>query len=153
MQLDFVRDQLNRKNLNNLKKLIILVKFWFKTEVQSRYNRVRFPSYLLELLCIHVFESSLRETKYDILKWFFQVIQVIERKDSLVCVWEEKYERGDIPWEVLEQRPLIVDPANPFNNVAGGVAQWPEVSACAKAFRRMLEGKYGGESLIELSFS
>jgi len=142
MQWDFIRDRLNRANQNNLKKLILLVKFWFKTEVKSRYNRVRFPSYLMELLCLHIFETYFQDDKYDILKWFHKVLDVIERKDELKCLWTDKYEKQDVPWQVMEQRPLIADPANPFNNVAGGVAQWPEVSACAKFFKRELEQKF-----------
>jgi len=142
MQRNFIKDRLNKGNLNNVKKLILLVKYWFKKEVKSRYNRVRFPSYLLELLCLHVFKTYFQDGKYDILKWFHKVFDVMERRDELTCVWTDNYDEQDVPWQVMEQRPLITDPANPFNNVAGGVAQWPEVSACAKVFKRELERKF-----------
>ena len=155
MQYDFIRDRLNRGDLNNLKKLMLLVKYWYKTEVKSRYNRVRFPSYLIELLCLHVWETHLQGTKYDALTWFFQVLIVIERKNELAVVWREKYSREglvvvDVPWQVSEQRPLIADPANPFNNVAGGVAQWPEIFACAKQFKLLLKEKYKGSVTSDL---
>ena len=148
MQWDFIQANLNKQNRNNLKKLILLTKFWFKTEVKSRYNRVRFPSYLIELLCLHVFQKyCLEDTRYDILTWFYKVLEVIEIKEELKCIWTDQYQEGFIPWEVKDQRPLIVDPANPFNNVAGGIAQWPEIYACARWFKRMLEAKYGGTDM------
>ena len=109
MQRDFIVDRLNRPNLHNLKKLILLVKFWFKAEVKKRFHRIRFPSYLMELLCLHVWQEHLQDAQYDILTWFYRVLETIEQKDGLECIWTDNYSREEIPWEILEQRPLVVD--------------------------------------------
>jgi hypothetical protein len=76
-----------------------------------------------------------------LLSWFVKVLDVILYKEDLKCVWLENYDRSQIPWEVSGQRPLIVDPANPYNNVAGGL-MWPEMVACAAQFREILARKY-----------
>ena len=140
MQCDFIREHINlNQERDKIKNLILFVKFWFKTEVKSEFHRARFPSYLIELLCLHVWETHLVNTKFDVWAWFHEVLSMIERKEELNVIWTEKYSLDQVPEVVSEQRPLLVDPANPFNNVAGGVAQWPEVSACARIYKRKLK--------------
>ena len=63
----------------------------FIAEVKARFHRVRFPSYLIVLLCLHVWEKRLSDTKYDILACFFKVLEEIEKKEDLNVVWAEKY--------------------------------------------------------------
>ena len=69
-EINFVGKRLNdpegvNNSNDNLKKLILIVKYWLKNEVKPKFkNEVEpkflFPSYILELICIDVWEKKLQ---------------------------------------------------------------------------------------------
>ena len=101
-EIDFVGERLNNPNgapnsNDNLKKLILITKYWLKNEVKPKYlPEFRFPSYILELICIDVWEKKLQLKSYDLLEWFYEVVKVLKDYRSISCHWTEKYHKFDI---------------------------------------------------------
>ena len=95
-----------------MKKLILLVKYRFKTEVKAKVE-VKFKSVLLELLCLHVWEEQLRSSDYDLLEWFHATLKLINQYTTIRSIWTDKYDADQIPDDLRAQRPLVVDPENP----------------------------------------
>ena len=57
--------------------------------------------------------------------------------ESLHGVWEDVYSLHSVPQYVANQRPLLLDPANPFQNVAQVrrlEATWVTIKQCADNF-------------------
>ena len=65
-EINFVGKRLNdpegvNNSNDNLKKLILIVKYWLKNEVKPKFQPgFLFPSYILELICIDVWEKKLQ---------------------------------------------------------------------------------------------
>ncbi|XP_028407281.1 2'-5'-oligoadenylate synthase 3-like [Dendronephthya gigantea] len=100
----------------NVKNLIRLVKYWKKEKVTSMSG----GSYLMELITIHLWEENTRygNGTFDTLKAFHGVMKALEEYHSLNVIWTTNYSASEIPHEVKSRPgPLVMDPANPMNNV------------------------------------
>ena len=143
-QRDFMVEQLNVNQNQNLKKLMLLVKYWLKTEVKRDYPDLKIPSYLVELICLHVWEERLAGGRYDLARWFEEVMTTLVQYSSLNCDWGKGLDC--VPSKL--EPPVVMDPANPFNNVAGLREKdaWPQLADCA---RKQLnkKSKYSGTSI------
>ncbi|XP_028412305.1 2'-5'-oligoadenylate synthase-like protein 2 isoform X4 [Dendronephthya gigantea] len=128
-QVDFVEEY-----PPNVKNLIRLVKYWKKEMVEPSSASRRIPnSYLMELITIHLWEENTEDSdgKFDTLKAFHGVMEALMDYESLNVIWTENYSENDIPSEIKDQRPLVMDPANPTNNVCENF-EWEEIKEEAK---------------------
>ncbi|XP_066295630.1 2'-5'-oligoadenylate synthase 1-like [Branchiostoma lanceolatum] len=121
LQRDFVK-----KQPAEVKDLIRLVKMWKKSCVPE----TSLKSYIIELLCIHVCPSRSR-----VAEAFKAVLEKLCDIKSVSAYWLDNYSYSRVV-EMLGKRPLILDPSNPYNNVADSCWDWDEV---AKAARETLQ--------------
>ena len=83
-----------------VKDLIRLVKYWRKTYIPKSGSKHVPPSYLLELLTIHVWENvnPLNPAEsFDMKIGFKAVLEVLKNHQSLRVSWEDYYRRDLIP--------------------------------------------------------
>ncbi|XP_078604403.1 2'-5'-oligoadenylate synthase-like protein 2 [Branchiostoma floridae x Branchiostoma japonicum] len=117
LQRDFVK-----KQPAEVKDLIRLVKMW----KSSCVTETSLTSYPLELLCIHTWPS------YGTVSAAFQaVLQKLRDYSSICAYWTDNYSFHRVQ-TMLGKRPLILDPANPYNNVADRCRDWDAVARAAK---------------------
>merc|ERR550539_944236 len=75
----------------------------------------------MELLAI---QAALQEQEYNsnpsianAFKRFLEMIRNLQKQCVLFHETVAYYKKSDIPKDILEQRPLLLDPTNPFNNL------------------------------------
>ncbi|XP_028407258.1 2'-5'-oligoadenylate synthase 1A-like [Dendronephthya gigantea] len=118
-RVNFVKDR-----RPNVKNLIRLVKYWKKEMVRSDK---RIPnSYLMELITIHLWEKNGSCDVFNMLKAFHSVMKALENYSRLNVFWTTNYFESEIPYEVLCERPLVLDPSNPTNNVCSEF-EWDDI--------------------------
>ncbi|XP_019643130.1 PREDICTED: 2'-5'-oligoadenylate synthase 2-like [Branchiostoma belcheri] len=117
LQRDFVKNQDPQ-----VKNLIRLVKMW----KASCVTESSLTSYPLELLCIHTWPSY-----GTVAAAFKAVLQKLSNFGSICAYWTENYSYSRAQ-PMLGKRPLILDPANPYNNVADRCRDWPAVAQAAQ---------------------
>eukprot|EP01113_Clastostelium_recurvatum_P032500 TRINITY_DN4187_c0_g1_i1.p1 TRINITY_DN4187_c0_g1~~TRINITY_DN4187_c0_g1_i1.p1 ORF type:complete len:394 (-),score=58.02 TRINITY_DN4187_c0_g1_i1:5-1186(-) len=109
-----------------------LAKLW--RNIQSLPHKVNPGSYLIELLTLHAYQlSSLSSSSHNppsVYQIFVEFLLVILSHSTLSVTWEEEYNVSPDYPRMSDQRPLVRDPANPFNNVAHRrcVADWGPVA-------------------------
>ncbi|GCC26166.1 hypothetical protein chiPu_0004581 [Chiloscyllium punctatum] len=124
-----------------LKDLIRLVKYWYIEYVQPYKRQLcgEFlpPKYALELLVIYAWESMGGGDKFSTAEGFCTVMKLIVRYRELWLFWTTNYDFDNcyvanfLKDKLQEQRPMILDPADPTGNVAGN-ARWDLVAKEAK---------------------
>ncbi|XP_078604910.1 2'-5'-oligoadenylate synthase-like protein 2 [Branchiostoma floridae x Branchiostoma japonicum] len=98
-------------------------------EVKDLIRGVReksLTSYPLELLCIHTWRSYM-----SIAAAFEAVLRKLSDYKSVCAYWTNNYSTITAA-EMLNKRPLILDPANPYNNVADRCRNWDAVAWAAR---------------------
>ncbi|XP_078603541.1 2'-5'-oligoadenylate synthase-like protein 2 [Branchiostoma floridae x Branchiostoma japonicum] len=116
LQVAFVK-----KQSAEVKDLIRLVKMWKKSCVWEP----SLTSYPLELLCIHTWRSHM-----SVADAFKAVLEQLSDYRNIEASWAENYSTARK--QFLGQRPLILDPANPYNNVANRCERWSVVAEAAR---------------------
>lgn len=97
-----------------VKMTMRLVKWW--RDQQEWSSNMTYPSdELLELVVIY---SAWQEQPLDQRAAMKKVMSLLECFDELRVVWPMHYSENDIWPSLLNQRPLLMDPANPFVNAA-----------------------------------
>ena len=122
-----------------------LAKGWNSTIIctKSLFGR----SYTFELLGIQAGrEEEDLNSEPSILRAFRLLLKRVENIGQQRIVFdysEDYYSRFDTPHEILAQKPLIVDPSNPYNNVMssfrGRISVQQLFSDCAKESLQRLE--------------
>ncbi|KAM6165689.1 2'-5'-oligoadenylate synthase-like protein 2 [Erethizon dorsatum] len=123
LQRDFVK-----KRPIKLKNLLRLVKFWYLKYVKSQYQRVALPSkYALELLTIYVWEMGTdQEDSFNMDEGLVAVMKLLRDYEGICIYWTKYYDfqseivRNFIKQELKKSRPIILDPADPTNNLGKG---------------------------------
>ena len=125
-----------------------LAKYWNSTIIctESLFGR----SYTFELLGIAAgrneeeFRNKIGQ-KPSVSRAFRQFLKMVEdigQQQIVFTYSEDFYSRSDTPDEVLKQKPLILDPSNPYNNVMSSFHGRNSVqqlfSDCAKETLRRL---------------
>jgi len=97
-----------------------LAKFW--NQNQSFEKKIYGQSTIMELLATKAGLEEINNSANPSLKNAFKRFLVILRNitDAYV-VFFNYYNKSDVPMEVLRQKPLLLDPTNPYNNLLGGV--------------------------------
>lgn len=110
-----------------LKSLIRLVKYWYQLCKESLGKPLP-PQYALELLTVYAWERGSRATYFSTAQGFRTVLELVMNYRQLCIFWTKYYdfENPVISQYLLKQlekpRPVILDPADPTGNVAGGQA-------------------------------
>ncbi|XP_067138912.1 inactive 2'-5'-oligoadenylate synthase 1B-like [Centruroides vittatus] len=111
-QAEFVKNQ--SEFVHNF---IRLAKFWNKTLYIKDYFSGR--SSTIETIAIYVAKEE--ETKHltvSVRRAFRVFLQLITNLDDLRIIFEEYYSIDDVNQYILQQKPLVLDPSNPYNNLA-----------------------------------
>ncbi|XP_032240839.1 2'-5'-oligoadenylate synthase 1A isoform X2 [Nematostella vectensis] len=123
LQRDFIKEL-----PSNVKDLILLVKKWRKN------YQLGLSSYFMELVVVHEWQKAKKPERFDTKKGFKAIMEALYNYEELYAMWDKYYEKKDVPREIIQTRPLVLDPANPTNNLCEGIAQekWDELEEAAK---------------------
>ncbi|GCC26167.1 hypothetical protein chiPu_0004582 [Chiloscyllium punctatum] len=124
LQKNFVK-QRNGK----LKDLIRLLKYWYKEYVKPRKSELapgqRLPAkYAVELLTIYAWEQGNGTERFVTAEGFRTVLELICNYQNLHIYWTDHYNVNNqdivnfLRKKLRGNRPIILDPADPTNNVA-----------------------------------
>lgn len=109
-QRDFViKETQGRTEIN---ATIRLMKYW-KSKLQFRGHPA--PSYLIELIVIFVYERFKPQTIHKAIE---KVMEVFVDYKNLEIVWEKYYKKSEVDSKLLQSKPVVLDPANKYNNIA-----------------------------------
>lgn len=88
---------------------------WWRDQQEWSGSSARPSDDLIELLTVY---SAIQSKPQDQQIAVTNVLALMSRFDELTITWSNFYKKTDI-WEpLLNQRPLVMDPVNPFLNVA-----------------------------------
>ena len=134
LQKRFVKSKIG--DSDRVKDLILLVKFWFKkVVVPQASSNCRVPSFFFELVAIHHWETKLkRKSGFKLLPALKGVLLALTKPEVMNIVWTEHYSKEHVDRSLLVDFPLVLDPANPTNNVAKFAAPhiWHQLKAAAR---------------------
>lgn len=108
------RVQFIAKQPGQVKVTIRLLKWW--RDQQHWSNKILHPTdEILELMAIY---SSVQTKPSDQRMAIANVMSLLSRFNELRIVWSNFYSKEDVWAPLLRQRPLLMDPTNPFVNIA-----------------------------------
>jgi hypothetical protein len=103
---------------SSVKATIRLMKWW--RDQQEWYGRLSRPSdELLELVAIY---SAVQTRPADKKEAIANLMSLLSRFEQMRVVWANFYEKDDVWTPLLSEKPLLMDPTNPFVNVADSQA-------------------------------
>lgn len=108
------RTQFVSRQPSSVKITIRLMKWW--RDQQEWYGRLSRPSdEILELAAIYSAVQTKPENQKQAIA---NLMSLLSRFDQVRIVWSNYYSKDDVWTPLLRQRPLLMDPTNPFINVA-----------------------------------
>jgi len=108
------RTQFVSRQPSTVKMTIRLLKWW--RDQQQWSGPISRPSdELLELAAIY---SAVRTKPIDQNEAMANLMSLLSRFDEMRVVWSNYYSKSDVSAPLLQQRPLLMDPTNPYVNVA-----------------------------------
>eukprot|EP00073_Rattus_norvegicus_P029401 XP_006249463.1 PREDICTED: 2 ' -5 ' oligoadenylate synthetase 1K isoform X2 [Rattus norvegicus] len=114
-----------KRRPTKLKSLIRLVKHWYQLCKEKLGDSLP-PQYALELLTVHAWERGNGLTEFNTAQGFRTVLELVTKYQQLRIYWTMYYDfqHLDVSKYLYRQlkkpRPVILDPADPTGNVAGG---------------------------------
>ena len=103
-----------RKQPPQVLTAIRALKAW-RNELGIQKGKFRPSSFLLELLCIAAYERRGADTPRAV---FINALKMIAAPDTEIEItWTTYYTMDHVPAHVAVQRPLVLDPIKPYNNV------------------------------------
>uniref|UniRef100_U3E5H3 2'-5' oligoadenylate synthase n=2 Tax=Callithrix jacchus TaxID=9483 RepID=U3E5H3_CALJA len=136
--------ELQQKFFNNcprkLKDLILLIKHWHQ-QCQEKMNGLPLLSpYALELLTVYAWEQGCRQDDFDIAEGVRTVLGLIKCQEQLCIYWmvnynfEDETVRNVLLHQFQSERPVILDPTDPTNNVSGDYRCWQRLKQEAQTW-------------------
>jgi len=108
------RTQFIAKQPGHVKVTIRLLKWW--RDQQTWSGKVFRPAdEMLELVCVY---SAVQTKPADQRLAIANVMALLSQANDLRIVWSNYYSKDDVWAPLLRQRPLLMDPTNPFINIA-----------------------------------
>jgi len=108
------RTQFIAKQPGHVKVTIRLLKWW--RDQQTWSGKVFRPAdEMLELVCVY---SAVQTKPADQRVAIANVMALLSQANDLRIVWSNYYSKDDVWAPLLRQRPLLMDPTNPFINIA-----------------------------------
>lgn len=133
------RDFLKRRP-TKLKSLIRLAKHWCQLCKESLGKPLP-AQYALELLTVYAWERGSHRNEFSTAKGFRTVLELVMNYWDLCIYWSEYYDiehpviGAYVRRQLQKPRPVILDPADPTGNVAGGDPDsWPRLAREAEAW-------------------
>lgn len=133
------RDFLKRRP-TKLKSLIRLVKHWYQLCKESLGKPLP-AQYALELLTVYAWERGSPRDEFSTAQGFRTVLELVMNYRNLCIYWSQYYDLGHpvigayVRRQLQKPRPVILDPADPTGNVAGGDPEsWPRLAREALAW-------------------
>jgi len=108
------RVQFVSKQPGQVKVTMRLLKWWRNQQQWSSAHKTPSDD-ILELIAVY---SALTTKPRDQRTAIANAISLMSKFDELRIVWSNYYEKEEIWTPLLQQRPLLMDPVNPFVNVA-----------------------------------
>mmetsp|Transcript_120250 Transcript_120250/g.256647 ORF Transcript_120250/g.256647 Transcript_120250/m.256647 type:complete len:553 (+) Transcript_120250:155-1813(+) len=96
-------------------KVTIRLLKWWRDQQEWSGRLVRPTDEILELMAVY---SAVQTKPADQRKAIANVMSLLSRFDELRIVWSNYYTKDDVWAPLLRQRPLLMDPVNPFVNIA-----------------------------------
>lgn len=135
LQRDFLKQRPTK-----LKSLIRLVKHWYQL-CKEKLGKPLPPQYALELLTVYAWERGSNRNEFSTAQGFQTVLELVMNYRKLRIYWSKYYDFGNpvigayLRKQLQKPRPVILDPADPTGNVAGGHPQsWPRLAQEAQAW-------------------
>ncbi|XP_045647479.1 2'-5'-oligoadenylate synthase-like protein 2 isoform X1 [Ursus americanus] len=118
-----------------LKNLLRLVKYWYLKHLKPKYQNAALPpKYALELLTIYAWEIGTdKSDNFNLDEGFRAVMELLIEYEDICIYWTKYYDfqnetvRIYIKQQLKECRPVILDPADPTNNL-GSKKRWDLVA-------------------------
>merc|ERR1719333_1207085 len=108
------RTQFVAKQPGNVKVTMRLLKWW--RDQQAWSCALTKPSdFVLELIAIYASQQCGKVTQAQMIA---NCMSLLSRFDQLRVVWSNYYDPSDVWSPLMLQKPLLMDPVNPFSNVA-----------------------------------
>lgn len=144
------------KSCPYLRDVIRVAKRWRDHEIKHWENGARPKSFLITLLVVHahltlnVLPTGNQSAAIE--SGFIAFLQAILKCKELWQTWTDCgwFCQSVIPDDTKVQRPLLLDPADPSNNVADSVDKWDRLADVAGATLEKME-KERVEGIFELS--
>ncbi|XP_041359787.1 2'-5'-oligoadenylate synthase 2-like [Gigantopelta aegis] len=111
--VSFAEEQTNfvKASPHDVRDVIRLLKYWKKTE------NVPVRSYFLELLVIHMWQKKWQRTsKRSGYTMVVEVVNELTNIKEMKITWPDRYISTE--YSPLPEKPVLLDPLNPYNNVA-----------------------------------
>jgi len=108
------RSQFVAKQPGHVKVTIRLLKWWREQQTWS-CALTRPSDYVLELVAIYAAQQCGKVTQAQMIA---NCMSLLARFDHLRVVWSNFYDANDVWAPLMKQKPLLMDPVNPFTNVA-----------------------------------
>ena len=108
-----------QKQQQFVKAAIRLVKFWKHSCSTISFSNWA-TSYLLELVTWSATQRELEQNPSDasLVRFLETTFRQLSQPHTLCVMWPDHYRINDVPPFLAKSRPLVMDPVNPFNNVA-----------------------------------
>jgi len=107
------RTQFVAKQPGNVKVTIRLLKWWRDQQAWS-CSLTRPSDYLIELIAIYAYQQCGKLTQAQMIA---NCMSIFARFDQLRVMWSNYYDQKDVWSPLMMQRPLLMDPVNPFANI------------------------------------
>merc|ERR1719217_1854797 len=107
------RTQFVAKQPGNVKVTIRLLKWW-RDQQQWSCALTRPSDYVIELIAIYAYQQCGKLTQSQMIA---NCMSIFARFDQLRVMWSNYYDQKDVWSPLMMQRPLLMDPVNPFSNI------------------------------------
>jgi len=107
------RTQFVAKQPGNVKVTIRLLKWWREQQAWS-CALTRPSDYVIELIAIYAYQQCGKLTQSQMIA---NCMSIFARFDQLRVMWSNYYDQKDVWSPLMMQRPLLMDPVNPFANI------------------------------------
>jgi len=108
------RTQFVAKQPGHVKVTMRLMKWWRDQQAWS-CALTRPSDFVLELIAIYASQQCGKVTQAQMIA---NCMSLLSRFDQLRVVWSNYYDPSDVWSPLMLQKPLLMDPVNPFSNVA-----------------------------------
>jgi hypothetical protein len=107
------RTQFVAKQPGNVKVTIRLLKWW-RDQQQWSCALTRPSDYVIELIAIYAYQQCGKLSQSQMIA---NCMSIFARFDQLRVMWSNYYDQKDVWSPLMMQRPLLMDPVNPFSNI------------------------------------
>jgi len=107
------RTQFVQKQPGNVKVTIRLLKWW-RDQQNFSCALTRPSDYIIELIAIYAYQQCGKLTQAQMIA---NCMSIFARFDQLRVMWSNFYDQKDVWSPLMMQRPLLMDPVNPFSNI------------------------------------